>query len=140
MAELVDRVSLRLRPLVPTGNGFCMLLFRHVLDKIGAFDIEHFPIGYGEENDFCMRATEAGFVHLVDDATFIFHHHSRSFGLRRFVLKWQGRRKMRQLHPTYEKAVARWLADDPLDSLRARIKSAVQGGLQAVEKPGFKSP
>ena len=53
---------------------------RAVLRAIGPFDEERFGLGYGEENDFCMRASRAGFVHVLDDATFVYHAGQRSFG------------------------------------------------------------
>src|SRR3546814_11876110 len=45
---------------VPTGNGFCLYIKRDLIDAIGLFDEASFPEGYGEENDFCMRALAAG--------------------------------------------------------------------------------
>ena len=33
----------------------------------------------GEENDFCYRALEAGWRHVMCDDTFIFHAGTRSF-------------------------------------------------------------
>ena len=40
-------------PSLPTGVGFCMLMRRSVLERIGTFDAALFGRGYGEENDFC---------------------------------------------------------------------------------------
>ncbi|MGI4957045.1 MAG: glycosyltransferase family 2 protein, partial [Janthinobacterium lividum] len=59
-------------PEAPTGNGFCMYIRRDCLDVVGLLDAEAFPRGYGEENDFCMRALRMGFRHIVDDRTFIY--------------------------------------------------------------------
>ena len=42
-------------PDLPTGVGFCFYVRRALLDAIGPFD-PAFGAGYGEENDFCMRA------------------------------------------------------------------------------------
>ncbi len=64
---------------VPTGNGFCMLVSREMLDEIGLFDEEAYPRGYGEENDLAMRALAAGWTHLVCDTVFVFHRRSASF-------------------------------------------------------------
>ena len=76
---LVTRVSRREYPRLPTGVGFCLYVKRSVLDEIGLFD-EAFGLGYGEEVDLCLRAASRGYVHVLDDATFIFHEGSRSFG------------------------------------------------------------
>ena len=47
---------------VPTTVGFCMYIRRAALDEVGGFDAETFGRGYGEENDFCMRASAARLV------------------------------------------------------------------------------
>ncbi|MEI9927193.1 MAG: glycosyltransferase [Sphingomonas sp.] len=79
-ARLVRQASLSLWPTLPTGNGFCLYIRRDCLDAIGPFDEAAFPRGYGEENDFCMRAWRAGMVHVVDDRSFVFHRRGASFG------------------------------------------------------------
>lgn len=125
MARLVEEVSPRRRPPVPTGNGFCMLVRREALERVGPFDAANFPDGCGEENDFCMRATHAGFVHLVDDGTWIYHRGAASFGWRKRWLVARGTWRLRRLHPDYEARLARWLADDPVDELRRRLADAL---------------
>ena len=47
----------------PTTVGFCMYIRRKALREVGAFDAERFNVGYGEENDFCLRATALGWRH-----------------------------------------------------------------------------
>lgn len=126
MAQLVESASPRLTPEVPTGNGFCMLIRRATIDDVGPFDSASFPSGYGSENDFCARASAAGYVHLIDDSTFIYHHLGGSFGWRRPILRWRADRTLRRLHPSYCAEVARWLQNDPIDCLRARLTSALE--------------
>ena len=41
---------------------FCAMIHRKVIDKIGFLDDKTFPIGAGEDTDFCARAQEAGFL------------------------------------------------------------------------------
>lgn len=41
---------------LPTAVGFCMYIPRACLQETGYFDEETFGRGYGEENDFCLRA------------------------------------------------------------------------------------
>lgn len=65
---------------VPTTVGFCMYLRRDALDSVGVFDAEAFGRGYGEENDFCMRATAAGWRHLLACDLFVYHQGEVSFG------------------------------------------------------------
>ncbi|MCS7200051.1 MAG: glycosyltransferase, partial [Caldimicrobium sp.] len=42
---------------IPTAIGFCMYIKRECINEVGYFDEERFDKGYGEENDFCMRAS-----------------------------------------------------------------------------------
>ena len=65
---------------LPTTVGFCMYVRRAALDDIGLFDIKTFGRGYGEENDFCLRATARGWRHLLACDTFVYHEGSVSFG------------------------------------------------------------
>jgi GT2 family glycosyltransferase/glycosyltransferase involved in cell wall biosynthesis len=65
---------------VPTTVGFCMYLRRDALDELGAFDTETFGRGYGEENDYCMRANAAGWRHLLACDLFVYHEGEVSFG------------------------------------------------------------
>lgn len=78
-AELIERISLKRYPKIPVAHGFCMYVKREVINKIGNFDAETFQRGYGEENDFCSRATEAGYHHVMCDNTFILHTGTSSF-------------------------------------------------------------
>jgi len=91
---------------VPTGNGFCLYLRRAMLNEVGGFDEEAFPLGYGEENDLCMRALAAGWHHLVEPRVFVHHARSASFGERREALAHAGAERLQALHPGYPAAIA----------------------------------
>lgn len=67
-------------PAVITGVGFCLYVTRVALDLVGSFDEEAYGRGYGEEVDFCVRATRLGLRHLVEDRTFVWHRGGGSFG------------------------------------------------------------
>jgi GT2 family glycosyltransferase len=89
-------------PSVPFVHGFCMCVKREVFDKIGYFDEESFPYGYGEENDLCIRASEEGYrLNIAVDA-FVFHSKSKSYSdeRRRKSLMKAGNIKLRDLHGT----------------------------------------
>lgn len=91
---------------VPTGSGFCLYIKRGLIDAIGLFDAAAFPQGYGEENDFCMRAIAAGWSNAVDPGTWVRHVRSASFGDRRRALAEAGGERMDALHPNYAGAIA----------------------------------
>ncbi len=63
----------------PTGVGFCMYIRRECLKKIGGFNYELFGKGYGEENDLCVRAENAGWQNLIALDVFVRHYGSSSF-------------------------------------------------------------
>ncbi len=120
-AALVERVSAREYPRIPTGVGFCMLIRRAVLEDIGFFDAERFRGGYGEENDFCMRALARGWLHVADDATFIYHSGHRSFGATRAARLRRASRTLSAAHARYDATIAALMKRDPLAPARARL-------------------
>ena len=79
MAGLIADISPRDYPRVQFINGFCFMLKRRLIDCIGEFDEENFPRGFGEENDYCIRALDAGFELAVADDTYVFHEKSASY-------------------------------------------------------------
>ncbi|HEV2845523.1 MAG TPA: glycosyltransferase [Thermoanaerobaculia bacterium] len=125
-AGLVERVSRRERPRLPTGVGVCLYIKRQALDRLGLFDEERFGLGYGEESEFCFRALKAGFLNVLDDATFIYHAGQRSFGRSRSPRVRAAHRAMRKLHPEYLPAVARFLREDPVAPARERVIAALR--------------
>jgi len=64
---------------VPLLNGFCLGIRRTVVDEIGGFDAQAFPRGYGEENDWCIRARSAGHDLLVATDVYVAHSKGQSF-------------------------------------------------------------
>ncbi|NDV51656.1 glycosyltransferase [Salipiger sp. PrR003] len=122
-ARAFRRRSLGLYPAVPTGNGFCMYITRACMDDIGLLDAQAFPRGYGEENDFCMRAGRAGWHNLIDDRTYVFHDRSKSFGDTKTDLMRQGREVVDARYPEYKKLTA--VYKEHPDILMARHRAAL---------------
>lgn len=113
-ARFVREQTLRRRPEVITGVGFCMYVTRTALDAVGLFDDETFGLGYGEEVDFCLRASRAGFRHVVDDATFVYHRGAGSFSERRQELLKSSSELIHKRYPFFRTMNLRERADDPL--------------------------
>lgn len=126
MAEVVRQASVDQRPELPTGVGFCLWIARAALNALGLFDQQHFGLGYGEENEFCARATAQGWCHLACDRTFIQHLGHRSFKAERKALQRAGWRTLRRLHPGFAAQVAAFTAADPLAPVRQRIVEALR--------------
>ena len=72
--------SPRNHPRVGFLNGFCLLVKRALVSEIGVFDEERFGRGYGEENDYCLRARAAGWELAVADDAYVYHAQSKSYG------------------------------------------------------------
>ncbi len=58
--------------------GFCLLIRRAVVDRIGGFDTRY-GLGNYEDSDYCLRARVAGFRIWICDDVFIHHFGSRTF-------------------------------------------------------------
>ncbi|MEO8120162.1 MAG: methyltransferase domain-containing protein, partial [Rhodoferax sp.] len=109
---------------VPTGVGFCMYIRRQCLDEVGLFDVDNFGKGYGEENDFCVRAQQAGWTHLHALDTFVRHAGGISFGDTKSAREIQAMETLRRMHPRYESDVHTYLQNDPARSARLIIDIA----------------
>ncbi|MBJ6127836.1 glycosyltransferase domain-containing protein [Microvirga splendida] len=86
-------------PRVPLVHGFCFGIKKEVIDSIGYFDEENFKFFYGEENDYCFRAVEAGFELAVATNTFVYHRKSRSIDEeKRVVHMAEAWKRLRELY------------------------------------------
>jgi glycosyltransferase involved in cell wall biosynthesis/GT2 family glycosyltransferase len=106
-------------PEVPTGSGFCMYIRRDLLNEIGVFDEILFPKGYGEENDFCMRALNAGWENVVTSWAFVFHVRTASFKGEKDTLVKAGVDVVTKRYPDYAKQVKEAFSGLNMDVLRS---------------------
>ena len=90
---------------IPTAVGFCMYIKNQCLKQVGLFDFINFGKGYGEENDFCLRATALGWRHILAADTFVFHEGEVSFSSASSAKKNIAAATMRRLHPEYDNLV-----------------------------------
>jgi len=108
---------------IPTGHGFCMLIRRAVIEDIGLFD-NAFGRGYGEENDFSLRAAERGWIHVAAGGVFVRHAEARSFGAEKATLVARNLELLLQRYPEYGARID-WFAEaDPVRRLRWPLDSA----------------
>jgi GT2 family glycosyltransferase len=99
---------------------------RAALRRLGDFDAETFGRGYGEENDFCLRAAAMGWRNVLCDTAYVVHHGGASFepldlapggeNLARLLARW----------PDYNERVARFIMADPLAPLRLALEQRRQ--------------
>lgn len=95
---------------LPTAVGFCMYIRRACLNDIGFFDVETYGKGYGEENDFCIRASQKGWKHLLAADTFVYHEGEVSFQKESDPRKEAAMNILRNLYPKYEQDVMAHIA------------------------------
>jgi len=116
---------------LPTNVGFCTYMVRACLDEVGHFDERRFPRGYGEENDFSLRARAAGWRHVLAADTFVEHLGGASFGPAKESLVRAAIERVTRLHPRYQADVDDFLARDPLLVPRRRVDLANLAGSRA---------
>ena len=113
----------KIQPIeIPTGVGFCMALNDFALQKVGNFDEKTFGKGYGEENDWCLRASKKGFKHLHIPWLFVSHYHGASFGEEKKRLSEKGIQLMEKKHPGYLRQIHTFIAHDPAREIRETLK------------------
>ncbi|MBI0164413.1 glycosyltransferase [Snodgrassella sp. M0351] len=122
--NLASEINKNLYVETPTGVGFCFYMRRTVIDKIGLLDDVHFKVGYGEENDFCMRAIHAGFKNIIIGDVFVFHVGSVSFSATKEENMKRGANALKLKHPNYNYLVQNFINVDPPFLLRANLDLA----------------
>ncbi len=125
-AEMIEKVSKSRYPELTTGNGFCMYIKRDVIKELGLFDAETFEKGYGEENDFCYRALDHGYINVLCDNTFIYHKGTQSFKKEnmtasRAALIEEHMELLRKKHPIYVQKTDNFIANNPLIDIQENI-------------------
>ena len=121
----------------PTGNGFCMYIKRAAIAQVGRLDEGKFPRGYGEENDWCMRASRLGWRHIVDGSTFVLHKGTASFTeSEKNLLGTAALETIEKLYPEYGTLVASFINSPELKAVQAGVRKAYA---QLESKPQFAS-
>lgn len=106
-------------PDLPTAVGFCMYIRRQVLSEIGDFDAATFGRGYGEENDFCMRAAAHGWRNVLCETAFVVHCGGASFSLTGERPGGEALVRLNARYPRYNNQVAEFIRADPIAPIRA---------------------
>ena len=109
---------------LPTGVGFCLYIPQRAIADVGLLD-PVFGRGYAEEVDWCCRATNAGWHHVLAPSAFVFHMGSATNsaagvlqkGMRTVVVN---EAIVDHRFPDYRDRLAEWAGRDPLAPIRAR--------------------
>lgn len=105
---------------VPTGHGFCLLIRREVLNRLGRLN-EAFGRGYGEENELCARATDLGFRHVAAAGAFVEHRESISFGDEKAGLVSVNLPRLEAMYPEYTATIMEYERTDDLRAARWKL-------------------
>lgn len=119
---------------VPTTVGFCMYIRRDALNDVGLFDEKAFGRGYGEENDFCMRANRRGWEHLIACDTFVYHEGSVSFGDETEPRSAGSLAILNERYPDYRTVIDRHVRNDQVAPFRFAVTAALfrRSGLPVI--------
>jgi GT2 family glycosyltransferase/glycosyltransferase involved in cell wall biosynthesis len=110
---------------VPTGIGFCMYLRHDCIAATGGFRGEIFAQGYGEENDWCLRAAALGFRHRAALGAYVAHRGGVSFRAGAHGLMQRNSEILERLYPGYHEWIQDFIARDPLRRARAALGEAL---------------
>jgi GT2 family glycosyltransferase len=110
---------------LPTGVGFCMGMSMEAIAKIGFFDRVAFGRGYGEENDWSLRAEANDFKNTIVPNLYVHHKRGGSFTAaeKRELLARNGAVIARR-YPHYQASIIQYQQANPLSAFRS-VTSAV---------------
>ncbi len=128
IARVIGATGQPAYPEIPTAVGFCMAIARSAIESLGLFDQELFGLGYGEENDFSMRARHAGMRNVLCDDVYVAHVGGRSFAPRNLRPDDAAMQKLLSRHPGYLQLIQDFIAADPLAGRRNELISALRHG------------
>ncbi|MBU6448309.1 MAG: glycosyltransferase [Rhodospirillales bacterium] len=121
---------------IPTGVGFCMYIRHDCLSATGNFRAEVFAQGYGEENDFCIRARHLGYKHVAAMDAYVAHQGGVSFKSSTKALVSRNSKLLNQFYPGYNDLIKEYVKKDPAAPFRTALDEArlrhIQKGKKSV--------
>jgi GT2 family glycosyltransferase/glycosyltransferase involved in cell wall biosynthesis len=125
---LASRANAGLAVEIPTAVGFCMYIRHECARDTGLFRAALFAQGYGEENDFCLRARHLGWRHVAVPGVVVGHVGGVSFGAAKSALVARNLAVLERLYPGYRAMIAAYEgvvpATDSLAPARLRLDAA----------------
>ena len=98
---------------------------RSIIDTIGLFDEDNFPKGYGEENDYSMRAKLNGFLNVVTLDTYIFHHEHASFKEGSKMLMERGIQMINTMYPSYSTEIIVFRTNPTFNNFKTHVNKKI---------------
>jgi len=100
-SQLLGWIAPRLYEQTIATCGFCWYVRSEVLEQIGSLDEYLFHRGYAEETDFCLRASEQGFIHLCSLTAYVGHGGAQSFKGEKETLKKNNANILKAINPKF---------------------------------------
>ena len=122
--KLADAVNGSEAVDIPVGVGSCLYIRRDCLDSVGLLRAELFAQGYGEKNDFCLRARRLGWRHVAATGVFVARAGGQSFDAAARHLRARNTALLESLHPGYAALTHAHAMADPLAAARRRLDFA----------------
>ena len=121
MDSFFELANKKKKIITPTAVGFCMYIKNTVIKKIGLFDEKNFYHGYGEENEFSLRASENGYINIIALDTYVFHHGSVSFKKLDSLVQYKKRKRIAEknllkIYPDFHQIVNIYLKRNEIKS------------------------
>ncbi|OYV32152.1 MAG: hypothetical protein B7Z80_27815 [Rhodospirillales bacterium 20-64-7] len=110
---------------IPTGIGFCLYMRHDCIAAAGGFRAEIFAQGYGEENDWCLRAAALGFRHRAALGAYVAHRGGVSFRAAARGLMQRNTELLERLYPGYGAMIRAFTLRDPLRRAREALGEAL---------------
>ena len=106
---------------IPVGVGFCLFVSARSRDIVGLLDEQTFGRGYGDENDFCIRASRAGLRNVLAEDVFVYHVGEVSFGVPQAKRRVRGQAELVAKHPHYPDLIRQHVDADATEPGRVRL-------------------
>jgi GT2 family glycosyltransferase len=108
---------------IPLGCGFCFYIKRAALRAVGLLDEVHLERGYGEETDWCLRASHAGWRHVGAANVFVAHRGGVSFGIEKVLRVQQNNALIRRRYPEADALCQRFRVANPMRKTKQAISA-----------------
>jgi len=118
--SLFKRANAGVSLTLPVTRGPCVYLRRECLTAVGGLSGSSLG-GEGIVEDFCLRASSAGFRHLLAADVFVRHWHEASLPEETHCLTARAERTLDERYPQYAARRAEVLSGDPSRPLRRRV-------------------
>jgi hypothetical protein len=109
--------------------GFCMLIKRELIEKIGVFD-EIYGMGNFEDTDYSRRAIKEGYLCVRSTSSYVYHREGTSFGRDKvfdenfernrqiYEFRWGKRKWIAYVLPSFDDSMVRLLEADVMPEAR----------------------